>query len=301
MNDTGSQRPQHGGTYYAPQTGHYAPQGAQQPAAHHAAASHGYYQPPMQAGFPAGGPSYHVPPARSAMAVASLVLGIVALLTSFLPIVNTISFLIALLGLIFGIVGIVGVVRGKKSGKGLAIAAIVLNALAIVIVLATQSMYGAALDGAQKSLDAAGTNGSGAASGAASDATSDASQAAGDASAAGQASADHGVAIDGTSLGTDYSGNDVLIVTYSWTNNTGEATSFMAEFMPKCYQNGVELQTAVTADADVSSYTADVKPGASTTVRLGYVLSDASDVTIEVGPLVNWNDEVFASSVASVA
>lgn len=91
-------------------------------------------------------PPYQEPLARSGMAVAGLVLGVVALATSFLPIVNNLSFIIALVGLVLAIVGTVATVRGKKRGKGMAIASVVLNALALVIVLATQSMYSAAID-----------------------------------------------------------------------------------------------------------------------------------------------------------
>lgn len=105
------------------------------------------YQPPV-----AQGQATYVLP-KSGMAVAGLVLGIIALLTSFLPIINNLAALLAVLGLIFGIVGLVGVLKGKKSGKGMAIASVVLNAVAVVIVLATQSMYGAALDEASKALD----------------------------------------------------------------------------------------------------------------------------------------------------
>ncbi len=100
----------------------------------------------------------------SAMAVAGLVLGILALLTSFLPVVNNGSFLLALLGIVFSVVGIVGAARGKRSGKGLAIAAAVLNVLSLAIVLVTQSMYGAALDEVSKNLqgpDVAATSVSG--------------------------------------------------------------------------------------------------------------------------------------------
>lgn len=82
------------------------------------------------------------------MAVAALVLGILAILTSFLPIINNGAFFLAALGLIFAIIGFVGIRKGKKKGKGIAIAGIVLNVVSIVIVLATQSMYGAAIDSA---------------------------------------------------------------------------------------------------------------------------------------------------------
>lgn len=89
---------------------------------------------------------HQAPKPLSGMAVASLVLGIIALLTSFLPIINNLSFILAALGLIFAIVGIVGTVRGKCRGKGLAIAALVVNVVSIVVVLATQSMFSTALD-----------------------------------------------------------------------------------------------------------------------------------------------------------
>lgn len=89
----------------------------------------------------------------SGMGVASLVLGILAILTSFLPIINNGSFFLAILGLIFAIVGIVVTKNGKKSGRGLAIAGLVLNILSIAIVLFTQNMYSAAIDSAVEEME----------------------------------------------------------------------------------------------------------------------------------------------------
>ena len=83
---------------------------------------------------------------RSGAAIAGLVLGIIAALLSFLPIINNLAAIIALVGAVIALVGVIGCVRGKKSGKGLAIAALVVNIAAIVIVLATQSAYSNALD-----------------------------------------------------------------------------------------------------------------------------------------------------------
>ena len=82
-----------------------------------------------------------IPQSKSGMAIAGFVLGIIALLTSFLPIINNLSFFLAILGLIFGIVGMVGISKGKKSGKGLAIASIVICVVSGAVVLGTQSMY----------------------------------------------------------------------------------------------------------------------------------------------------------------
>lgn len=90
----------------------------------------------------------NAPKGKSGLAVAGLVLGIVGIVGSWIPILNNFSFILALLGLVFAIIGLVIVVRshGETGGKGLAIAAIVVSALACVIVLATQSLYTAAVD-----------------------------------------------------------------------------------------------------------------------------------------------------------
>ncbi len=85
---------------------------------------------------------------KSAVAIVGLVVGIIALATSFMPIINNFSFVLGLVGLVFAIVGLVGVLRGRHSGRGLAIASLIINVLALVIVLASQSFYGSALDGA---------------------------------------------------------------------------------------------------------------------------------------------------------
>lgn len=99
-----------------------------------------------------------IPQSKSGMAIAGFVLGIIALLTSFLPIINNFSFFLAILGMIFGIVGMVGISKGKKSGKGLAIAAIVICVVSGVVVLGTQSMYSAALDSATSSATTTSTS-----------------------------------------------------------------------------------------------------------------------------------------------
>ena len=81
----------------------------------------------------------------SAAAIVGLVLGILAIVTSWIPIVNNLSGILAMVGLVFSIVGVIGTVRGKKGGKGLAVAALVLNVLSLVIVLGLQSAWSAAL------------------------------------------------------------------------------------------------------------------------------------------------------------
>lgn len=83
---------------------------------------------------------------RSVAAIVALVLGVIALFSSWVPIINNLSFVFALVGVVFAVVGLVGTLRGKKSGRGLAIASTVVNVVAVAIVLATQSAYSAAID-----------------------------------------------------------------------------------------------------------------------------------------------------------
>lgn len=83
---------------------------------------------------------------RSVAAIVALALGVVALISSWVPIINNLSFVFALVGVVFAVVGLVGTLRGKKSGRGLAIASVVVNVAAVAIVLATQSAYSAAID-----------------------------------------------------------------------------------------------------------------------------------------------------------
>lgn len=102
-----------------------------------------YQQQPQ---YPQQPPTPEQPKGTSGLAIAGLILGILAIITSFIPIVNNGSFLLALIGIILAIIGLRQTKKGTKTGGGLAIAGIVLNALSIVIVLATQSFYGAVID-----------------------------------------------------------------------------------------------------------------------------------------------------------
>jgi len=92
-------------------------------------------------------------PKGSGLAVTSLILGIIALLLAFIPIVNNFAFPQALIGLTLRVIGWVGARRGKRTGKGMAIVGAVLAVLALVGVLASQAFCGAVLDEASKGLD----------------------------------------------------------------------------------------------------------------------------------------------------
>lgn len=85
---------------------------------------------------------------NSGLATASLVIGIVGMVLSFIPLINNVAFFLGILAFVFGLIPLL-----KKTCKGKAIAGIVLGILSIVITLVMQSAISDAFDRAGKELD----------------------------------------------------------------------------------------------------------------------------------------------------
>ena len=169
---------------------------------------------------------------RSGMAIAALVLGIVALAMSWMPIVNNLAFIVALVGLVLGIVGIVGCARKGKAGKGLAIAGVALSVVAGIVVLATQAAYTAAIDEALSGASVEAVGEGSAASGGASAASSAGGQAASgsDELAVGQSvtlSDGLAVSVDAVQTGlARYDGSPATGITVTYVNNGSKEATF---------------------------------------------------------------------------
>ena len=86
---------------------------------------------------------------KSSLCTAGLVLGIVGVCTSFIPIINNLSFFLGVLAVIFGLISI------KKANKGKMIATVILGILAIVITLSAQQSLSDSLDAISEDLDTA--------------------------------------------------------------------------------------------------------------------------------------------------
>lgn len=83
----------------------------------------------------------------SGLAIASLVLGIIGIVLSFVPIINNAEFILGIIGLVLGIIGIVKTGRNSvRGGRVLAIVGTILSILAIVITLGMQYAASKALD-----------------------------------------------------------------------------------------------------------------------------------------------------------
>jgi hypothetical protein len=89
----------------------------------------------------------------SGLAIAGLVIAILAILGSALPIINNVSFVFAIVSLVFGIVGLVSIKKGKRVGQGIAIATIILSAVTMIVVFATQAIYGKVADNISTSVN----------------------------------------------------------------------------------------------------------------------------------------------------
>ena len=108
------------------------------------------------------------------------------------------------------------------------------------------------------------------------------------------------VTIDGAKLGTDYSGNEVVIVTYTFTNvSSDDAESFLFSCVEEVYQNGVELEKAYIVDGLEGSSDTKVKAGASYTLQQAYLIQDHSDVEVEIKEAFSWDDVTLASATFS--
>jgi len=75
---------------------------------------------------------------RGTMAVLALIFGIAAIVTSWVPFVNYLSLLLAIVAMILGVIELKRIDRGTSSstGKGFTITGIILGALAVVLGIA---------------------------------------------------------------------------------------------------------------------------------------------------------------------
>lgn len=86
----------------------------------------------------------------------------------------------------------------------------------------------------------------------------------------------------------DYNGDPAAKITFNFTNNSDETTSFMSSVRVEAYQDGKQLEIAFVTSGDVNmeSTTTKIKTGTSLDVEQAYKLISSSDVEVEVYPLI---------------
>lgn len=87
---------------------------------------------------------------RKVLGILAIIFGGIALIGSWMPIINNLSFIIAILALILGVIGLF---VNKKRPKTLAIIGTVIAVVSMAIVLGTQAMYAKSLDNLSKDIE----------------------------------------------------------------------------------------------------------------------------------------------------
>ncbi|MCJ1713234.1 MmpS family transport accessory protein [Curtobacterium sp. VKM Ac-2922] len=105
------------------------------------------------------------------LGLASLIVGIVAIVGSAIPIVNFVSIFLGVIALVLGIIGLV--LKGRR--RGLAIAGTILGGLALIIGIVTASFYATAADSISKAIESSSPLSSEAAAAPSDEASADAS------------------------------------------------------------------------------------------------------------------------------
>lgn len=110
---------------------------------------------------------------------------------------------------------------------------------------------------------------------------------------------DYTVNFTGYTLAKDYEGNDAIIVSYDFTNNSEEATSALAALQIQVFQDGIELETAILSDApdgyNSENEWKDIKTGATLNCQAAYILSNTSSpVEVEASEFFSFSDAVVS-------
>ena len=84
---------------------------------------------------------------------------------------------------------------------------------------------------------------------------------------------------------TDYNGNPAAKITFNFTNNSDETAAFMSSVRVEAYQDGQQLESAISDGVNWESSMTKIKTGTSLDVEQAYKLISSSDVEVEVYPL----------------
>jgi hypothetical protein len=103
------------------------------------------------------------------------------------------------------------------------------------------------------------------------------------------------VSIDSASLATDDEGNDVIVVSYTWTNNSDDSQMASVALLAQAYQDGIQIDSAYLygdSNFDFDAADKNIRPGVTQSVVCAFTLENkTSPVEVEIS---DWTD--FSSS-----
>lgn len=113
-----------------------------------------YGSAPQPAYGAGAGPGYGTQAAPGkGLAIAALVLGILALLGSWIPVLNVVSILMAIVGIILGGVALSKIRKGTASGRGMALGGIITSVLAILVAVLVLAFFASIFDQVENCAD----------------------------------------------------------------------------------------------------------------------------------------------------
>lgn len=105
---------------------------------------------------------------------------------------------------------------------------------------------------------------------------------------------DYTVEIQSATITQDYAGDPVIVIAYSWTNNSSETTSPFFSVSTSVFQDGVGLESALITDDSVYDsrmHTADVRPGTTIEVQEAFSLyNTTSPIEVEITEKFAWDN-----------
>lgn len=91
-------------------------------------------------------------------------------------------------------------------------------------------------------------------------------------------------------LTEDYLGEPCIVVTYEWSHEKEDSTSFYLAFSDKVFQNGIECD--ITSMGGENTYLKEIKPGTVFQTKIAYVPQDLeAEIEVEVKPFLSHNKD----------
>ncbi|WP_317395688.1 DUF5067 domain-containing protein [Blautia hydrogenotrophica] len=88
-------------------------------------------------------------------------------------------------------------------------------------------------------------------------------------------------------------GQDCVAIFFDYTNNSGENASPSYALTIKAFQNGMELTGFMPADDSIpeaNNAFKEIQSGYGATIAMLFQINDMSDISVEIGPMVRYND-----------
>ena len=118
----------------------------------------------------------------------------------------------------------------------------------------------------------------------------------------------YGVELKDAQVVTNFEGKNILVVKYTFTNNSEDTTSATVALYIKAFQDGVQLESGFLFTDDLTEDLAplqendwkDIRPGTSIDCYAGFELDSTSEVEVEATELISFDNTILASKIYTV-